>query len=85
MMAALYKTLDTYGRLWPKRDYTVYMPVGVLGFLLSPERLKALKAKTPPRFWKREKGYRTQYQPSYRKREARRTNVKFPFPLPKAR
>ncbi|MEA3199551.1 MAG: putative zinc- or iron-chelating domain [Thermoplasmata archaeon] len=85
MMAALYKTLDTYGRLWPKRDYTVYMPVGVLGFLLSPERLKALKAKTPPRFWKREKGYRTQYQPSYRKREPRRTNVKFPFPLPKAR
>lgn len=85
MMARLYRTLDNYGRLWPKRDYTVYMPVGVLGFLVPPERLKALKAKTDKRFWRRHKGYRTQFEPSYRTRKALRTNVTFPFPLPKVK
>lgn len=77
-----YKTLDTYGRLFPARDYTMYMPAGVLGFLLPKERLRELRARTPAKFWKKQRGYRTQYTPSYRKSEARRSNVKFPFPIP---
>lgn len=82
LTADLYHSLDTYGRLFPKLDYTVYMPRGVLEFLVPPARLAKLRARTDPKFWKRQKGYRTQYTPSYRKREARRTNVKFPFPIP---
>lgn len=82
MMAGLYRVLDTYGRLFPKKDYTVYMPAGVLSFLLPPERLKALKARTPAKFWKRQRGYRTQFDPSYRKPKRLRTNVSFPFALP---
>ena len=66
----------------PQYDYTVFMPRGVLEFLVTPARLAKLKARTEPKFWKRQKGYRTQYDPSYRKREARRTNVKFAFPIP---
>lgn len=76
-----YKTLDTYGRLYPKRDYTVYMPAGVLSFLLTPAELKALKARTPRKFWKREKGYRAQFRPSHRRGKSLQTNVKFPFPI----
>lgn len=82
MAADFYRTLDTYGRLFPKYDYTVYMPRGVLEFLLPPKRLAKLKAKTLPKFWKRHRGYRTQQDPSYRKKQALRTNVKFPFPIP---
>ncbi|HET6404685.1 MAG TPA: YkgJ family cysteine cluster protein [Candidatus Thermoplasmatota archaeon] len=82
LSADFYRTLDTYGRLYPERDYTVYMPRGVLEFLVPPARLAKLKAKTAPKFWKRQKGYRTQYTPSYRRTEARRSNVKFPFPIP---
>ncbi|HEX2021264.1 MAG TPA: YkgJ family cysteine cluster protein [Candidatus Thermoplasmatota archaeon] len=78
-MAELYRTLDAWGRLHPRLDYTVYMPAGVLSFLLPPARLKALKARTPKKFWKRERGYRMQYTPSYRTAESRRTNVRFPF------
>lgn len=82
LSAEFYRTLDTYGRLFPKYDYTVYMPRGVLEFLVSPERLAKLKARTAPKFWKRQKGYRTQYEASYRKKPDVRTNVKFPFPIP---
>lgn len=82
LAAELYRTLDTYGRENPKLDYTVYMPRGVLEFLVSPARLAKLKARTHPKFWKRQRGYRTQYTPSYRKREGSRSNVKFPFPIP---
>ena len=82
MLADYYRTLDTYGRLFPERDYTVYMPAGVLSLLLPPDRLKALKARTPRKFWRREKGYRMQYEPSYRRGAGIRTNVKFDFPIP---
>ena len=82
MMARLYRTLDTYGKLWPKRDYTVYMPAGVLGFIAPPERVKALKARTDKKFWRRHKGYRTQFEASYKHAVRARTNVKFPFPIP---
>lgn len=78
MMARLYRTLDNYGRLWPKLDYTVYMPAGVLSFLLPPARLKKLKARTDPKFWRRQKGYRMQHEPSYRAKPSARTNVRFP-------
>lgn len=78
MMAHFYRTLDTYGRLHPKHDFTVYMPAGVLSFLLPPERLKALKARTPAKFWRRQKGYRMQFEPSYKMGKARQTNVRFP-------
>lgn len=81
LSAEFYATLDNYGRLYPKRDYTVFMPRGVLEFL-APERIAKLRAKTEPKFWRREKGYRTQYQASYRRREPRRTNVVFKFPIP---
>lgn len=77
-----YRTLDTYGRLYPERDYTVYMPVGVLSFLLPKEAMRKLRAATPRKFWKREKGYRTQFRPSYRRGESLQTNVKFPFAIP---
>ena len=82
LAAEFYRTLDAYGRLYPKLDYTVYMPRGVLEFLVSPARLAKLRAKTPAKFWKRQRGYRTQYTPSYAKREPRRTNVQFPFAIP---
>lgn len=79
MMASYYRVVDRYGRLHPKRDFTVYMPAGVLSFLLPPARLKELKARTPRKFWRRQRGYRTQFDPSYRKKDALRTNVRFPF------
>ena len=84
LMAGFYRVLDTYGRMMPQMDYTMYMPAAVLGFLLPPARLKALKARTPKKFWRRQKGYRSNYQPSYRKKPATRSNVTFPFALPSA-
>lgn len=84
LAAEFYLTLDTYGRLFPRRDYTVYMPAGVLSFLVSKERLATLRARTAPKFWKKERGYRTQYAASYRRGEGRRTNVRFPFKIPTA-
>lgn len=78
-MARYYRILDNYGRLHPKKDFTVFMPAGVLSFLLPPARLKALRARTQRKFWSRWRGYRTQYQPSYRRPERRRSNVVFPF------
>ena len=85
LSAEFYRTLDNYGRLFPKLDYTVFMPRGVLEFLVTPARLEKLRARTKPRFWRREKGYRTQQDPSYRKPERLRTNVKFNFPIPQPR
>ena len=82
LAAEFYRTLDTYGRMFPKLDYTVYMPRGVLEFLVPPEHMKKLRARTAGKFWSREKGYRTQYTASYRRREVARTNVKFPFKIP---
>lgn len=79
LMAALYRTFDNYGRLWPEKDYTVFMPAGVLTFLLPPARLAKLKARTPKKFWRRQKGYRMQFEPSYRLSPKVRTNVEFPF------
>ena len=84
MVALYYRTLDRYGRLFPKKDWTVFMPAGVLSFLVSEKELGALKARTDKKYWRRERGYRTQYQPSYRQAERLRTNVKFPFAIPKA-
>ena len=83
MVALYYRTLDAYGRLFPHYDHTVYMPAGVLHFL-APERAAALKARTPKKFWKREKGYRAQFQPSYRRGQSVQTNVKFPFAIPRS-
>lgn len=84
MVALYYRTLDNYGRLYPDKDYTVYMPAGVLSFLLPPGELAKLRARTEKRFWKREKGYRTQFKPSYRRGEGVRTNVRFPFAIPRS-
>lgn len=81
-MAHFYKTLDVYGRLFPERDYTVYMPRGVLEFLVDKKRLAALRKRTAPKFWKRQTGYRMQYDPSYRKKPALVSNVRFPFAIP---
>ena len=60
------------------------MPVGVLGFTLPPANLKAIKAKTEKKFWRRHKGYRTQFEASYKHAPKARTNVKFPFVIPSA-
>ncbi|MFA5861843.1 MAG: YkgJ family cysteine cluster protein, partial [Candidatus Thermoplasmatota archaeon] len=81
LVKSYYKTLDDYGRLLPKHDYTMFMPAGVLSFLLSPAELKEFKASTPKRFWKREKGYRTQYKMSPRRGRTLQTNVKFHFAI----
>lgn len=85
LVASYYKAIDNYGRLFPERDYTVYMPRGVLEFLVPPKRLAKLKTKTPKKFWRRERGYRTQFKPSYRQSPAVHTNVKFPFAIPAKR
>src|SRR5207248_5688559 len=84
LVARYYRVLDVYGRKFPKMDHTVYMPVGVLSFLISHEEMAALKAKTAKKFWRREKGYRTQFAPSYRRGESLRTNVKLSFAIPDA-
>jgi Fe-S-cluster containining protein len=45
-------------------DMTVYMPLGVLSFLLEPEELYDLQDKTDPKFWKAVDGwvnYRVEY------------------------
>jgi len=45
-------------------DVVVYMPLGVLSFLLSPEELEELERMTDPKFWKAVDGwvnYRVQY------------------------
>jgi Fe-S-cluster containining protein len=77
-----YATLDAYGRMFPKLDRTVFMPAGVLHFLLPPGELAELKARTPRRFWRHEPGYRTQFVPSPRRGRTLRTNVEFPFAIP---
>lgn len=82
LIAKYYHALDVYGRLHPKRDYTVYMPAGVLTFLMPADELKAFKAKTDKKFWRRQKGYRTQFVPSYKQKKALQTNVSFPFAVP---
>lgn len=48
----------------PGYDITVYMPLGVLSFLMSPEELEELKEDTDPKFWMAIDGwfnYRVQY------------------------
>jgi len=85
LVASYYKALDNYGRLYPKLDYTVYMPAGVLTFLLDEKELKKVKARTSKKFWRRERGYRAQFQPSYKRGESLQTNVKFPFAIPARR
>lgn len=82
LAAEFYRTLDNYGRMHPKLDYTVYMPRGVLEFLLPPARLAKLKEKTHAKFWRRQRGYRTQYEASYRRGENRKSNVVFKFAIP---
>lgn len=82
LAAEFYRTLDNYGRMHPERDYTVYMPRGVLEFLLPPAKLAKLRAKTDKKFWRRQKGYRTQYEPSYSRKKSTVSNVKFNFPIP---
>lgn len=82
LAAEFYRTLDAYGRRMPERDHTVFMPRGVLAFLVPKERLAALRKRTASKFWRQEPGYRLQYDPSYRVPESRRTNVRFPFPIP---
>lgn len=84
IVARYYRVLDVYGRQRSDLDHTVYMPAGVLRFLISPEELARLKARTPKKFWRREKGYRTQFVPSYRRGESFRTNVKLGFTVPDA-
>jgi Fe-S-cluster containining protein len=84
LIALYYRTLDNYGKLYPKLDRTVYMPAGVLSFLMEPDAYEALKARTPEKFWKREIGYRSQFVASYRRGEGAQTNVRFPFAIPKA-
>ena len=82
LIARFYKILDDYGEDFPHLDYTVYMPHGVLFFLVPAARLEALKARTAKRFWKRQTGYRTQYEASYDRDKPLRTNVKFDFAIP---
>ena len=84
VVARYYRVLDVYGRKHRKLDKTVYMPAGVLSFLLSPEELQALRAKTDKKYWRRETGYRTSFKPSYREGQGRQTNVKLSFALPSA-
>ena len=38
-------------------NMTVYMPLGVLSFLLDPHELEELEAKTDPKFWKAVEGW----------------------------
>lgn len=48
----------------PGYDITLYMPLGVLSFLLSTDELEELKADTDPKFWMAIDGwfnYRVQY------------------------
>lgn len=82
LVARYYRVLDVYGRKHKKQDHTVFMPAGVLQFLISPDELAALRAKTPKKFWRRETGYRTQFKPSYRQGQSVQTNVKLSFKLP---
>lgn len=64
LVRELYTLVDTYGRMDRDRDYTIFMPAGVLEFLLPPDEFKAFKAATHRRFWKRTPGYRTQFKSS---------------------
>ncbi len=66
LIARFYRALDEYGKLQPDRDYTVFMPRGVLEFLLDPKEFEALRKRTPKRFWQRADGYRTQFRKSAR-------------------
>lgn len=82
LIARYYRVLDAYGRKYPELDRTVFMPAGILRFLMSTDALAKLKARTQKRFWKSEKGYRTQFVPSYRRGKAVQTNVVLAFALP---
>lgn len=82
MVMDYYRTLDAYGRLYPEKDYTVYMPMGVLSFLLTPGEMRKLRKATPRKFLTREKGYRTQFRPSYRRGASLQTNVKVAWAIP---
>ncbi|HLE96559.1 MAG TPA: YkgJ family cysteine cluster protein [Candidatus Thermoplasmatota archaeon] len=57
-----YRVLDEYGRRYKGRDWSVYYARGILEFLQTPREMRTLRARTRPRFWKREVGYRTQYK-----------------------
>lgn len=62
-----YLLLDTYGRRFPSKDWTQYMPAALLTRWLPAAELARLKRDTPAKLWRRSRGYRTQYVPSYRR------------------
>ncbi len=64
LVSRFYRTVDAYGKLHPERDYTVFMPRGVLEFLIPADEVAQLKATTPAKFWRRYEGYRTQFKRS---------------------
>ena len=70
-------------------DLTVYMPLGVLSFLLEPEELYELEEKTDPKFWRAVDGwvnYRVEYIKMHGydhdvlEREAEKIGVPLKFP-----
>lgn len=56
------RVFDDYGKL-TGRDRSIYMPSGVLTFLLPKVDLRELRRRTHSRFWRTSHGYRTQFVP----------------------
>lgn len=62
LVKRFYKIVDDYGRM-TGRDRAIYMPAGVLTFLLSKGELAKLRRRTASKFWRSSHGYRTQFVP----------------------
>jgi Fe-S-cluster containining protein len=54
------EVVEKYGVDNPDLDFSIYMPAGVLKFLLKPEELQDLIASTDQKFWMGHKGYKHQ-------------------------
>lgn len=56
--------IEFWGEANPQLNYSIYMPAGVLKFLLPSEELQALIADTDEKFWMGALGYKHQINPS---------------------
>ncbi|HVL49669.1 MAG TPA: hypothetical protein VM889_14025 [Candidatus Thermoplasmatota archaeon] len=62
-----YRVIDAFGRRYPRKDWTMYMPAAALTYLLPPAEVRKVRRTSPPKLWKRSRGYRTQFAPSHRR------------------
>lgn len=73
LVREFYATLDAWGKRHPRLDFSVYFASGLLRALLPEDEWRAIRDRSPDRFWRTIPGYRSQFKPSGRRPATERT------------